>query len=289
MNYSIGFSGNQTLIADHPLYSQYELLDDTHYRLIECNIEEKSMKVKEKDGNNEDWIEIDIKDLQPHAVLDINNNGERWEGDTLYNKPFGYGFYYSAENSPVYAGFVFNDKYVCYGSCYYPNSKLIEYIGCFYNGMKHGKGKLYDKKGNTIYDGDWSLDNPISSECHITPSNQDTLIHYGLEEIEIDSNCCNSIESFIIRDYSKLTKLTIGDKSCCKVKYFEINNCSVLEEITIGNNSFNNHIEYKVDTEFKDFSRSFHIKNCSSLEEITIGNQSFIDYAGGFELSGSIH
>ena len=31
-------------------------------------------------------------------VLDLNNDGERWEGDVLRNEPYGWGILYDKEN-----------------------------------------------------------------------------------------------------------------------------------------------------------------------------------------------
>ena len=38
-----------------------------------------------------------------HAqVLDLSDDGERWEGDVLNNQPYGWGVLYDSENRMVY-------------------------------------------------------------------------------------------------------------------------------------------------------------------------------------------
>ena len=37
----------------------------------------------------------------------------------------------------------------------------IEYVGDYYKNTRNGNGKLYDKKNECIYDGEWSNNSPL--------------------------------------------------------------------------------------------------------------------------------
>ena len=40
----------------------------------------------------------DVSGIEHAQVLDLSDDGERWEGDVLNNKPFGWGVLYDSEN-----------------------------------------------------------------------------------------------------------------------------------------------------------------------------------------------
>ena len=52
-------------------------------------------------------------------VLNLSDDGERWEGDVLDNQPYGWGVLYDSENRMVYEGFRIGKVNVCYGTQYY--------------------------------------------------------------------------------------------------------------------------------------------------------------------------
>ena len=76
----------------------------------------------------------DVKGIEHAQVLDLNDNGERWEGDVLNNQPYGWGVYYDSENRIAYEGFRIGDVNVCYGRSYYPDVQKVEYEGEWFEG-----------------------------------------------------------------------------------------------------------------------------------------------------------
>ena len=46
-----------------------------------------------------------VKGIEHAKVLDLNDDGERWEGDVLQNEPYGWGVLYDSENRMAYEGF----------------------------------------------------------------------------------------------------------------------------------------------------------------------------------------
>ena len=58
----------------------------------------------------------EVEDVESNQVLDLSDDGERWEGDVLNNEPYGWGVLYDSENRIAYEGFRIGDVNVCYGS-----------------------------------------------------------------------------------------------------------------------------------------------------------------------------
>ena len=217
--YPFGLRGNQFLSTKNSIYIQSEILDNNTIRVIECDIEEKWMKVREKRENEMDWIEMEYEDVRKGDVIDLNENGERWEGDSLNGNPFGYGCIYNSENQIIYSGFIFEGLKVCYGTELYGDVSLVEYEGEFYNGMRYGNGKLYNKKNELIYEGEWYMNNPLeTSSVNIDRELKEEDIHFGLEEIVIGDNCDCDLDIFVLKGYHRLKSISIGKNSLSKIK-----------------------------------------------------------------------
>ena len=159
--YRFGYSGCNFLSVNRSVYTQSELLSDGVIREIQCDKNEKWMKVRERKDDYEEWNEINLNGLQRGITIDLNENGDRWEGDSLNGSPFGYGCLYNSENQLIYSGFIFEGLKVCYGVELYGDVSLVEYEGGFYKGMRYGNGKLYDKKNALVYEGEWYNNNPL--------------------------------------------------------------------------------------------------------------------------------
>ena len=95
--YPFGYSGYQFLESNNTRYIHSELLPDNSIRVIECDIEEKWMKVKSRDEECSEWIEMNLNNLKRGIVIDVNEKGDRWEGDSLEGIPFGYGCEYDSD------------------------------------------------------------------------------------------------------------------------------------------------------------------------------------------------
>ena len=97
----------------------------------------------------------EMKAIQHNVVLDLNDDGERWEGDVLDNQPYGWGVLYDSENRMVYEGFRIGEVNVCYGRSYYTDVGVVEYEGEICEGKRWGRGALFDRNGNTVFEGEW--------------------------------------------------------------------------------------------------------------------------------------
>ena len=217
----------------------------------------------------------------------MNDNGERWEGDSFRGEPFGYGCFYDENNKLIYCGYVFQGKKVCYGEEYYPESNTIEYCGNFVNGLRHGRGCTYDKEGNMLYEGYWvfgrndNFDLIIDNNCE-----DDNIIHNLVRELTIGSNCFNKMKELKIVEYVNLKSIEIGNNSFRNVRVFEIGNCNELEQLIIGEECFSKDLDRFTKPQKADGQLVIH--DCSKLSLIRIGDHSFCDYCTCFQLYGII-
>lgn len=275
-HYSIGVSGYNYLSIQGYLYSHSELVSENKIRLIQCNIEEKWMKVMEGP--------VSSKEINTVCTLVYNgSNNSKWEGELVNEYPSGYGNYYEDDHL-VYTGFMFEGKKVCYGLLYSPDGKNVQYKGGFYKDKKFGFGILYDSSSDIKYKGEWINDSfNIPKSCEVNGDFNENDIHFGLEQLKICQDCLSNIKQFRLNGLTHLKSLILEDNCLMSVDQFEIENCNELEKVVIGNRCCNYHIGKDCRC-WKDDNRSFSIKNCEKLDSITIGNQSFGDYSGSFSM-----
>ena len=232
--YRFGYSGCNFLSVNRSVYTQSELLPNGIIREIQCDKDDKWMKVRERKKENEEWNEIDLNGLKHHDVIDLNENGDRWEGDSLNGSPFGYGCIYNSENQLIYSGFIFEGLKVCYGTELYGDVGIVEYEGDFYKGNRYGNGKLYDKKNELIYEGEWCMNKPLETRSvKIDKELKEEDIHFGLEELEIGENCCNELKYFKLIGFDHLKKLIFHKNSLKNLNSLVISNNNELTIIEI--------------------------------------------------------
>ena len=285
--YPCGYSGDDFLSEKGSNIFHSEYLENGCVRLIECDKEEKCMKVMEKREKIEEWNEINMDGLRQGIVIDLSEKGDRWEGDSINNSPFGYGCIYNSENQLVYKGFIFEGMKVCFGSEFYEDAGIIEYEGEYYKNMRYGYGKLYDKKNELIYEGDWYNNNQPIELTNVTISKEmkENDISFGVKELIIKDGYEGKGCQFILHSYPHLKSLHIG-RNCFKdVNVFEISNCVELEEVFIGKCSFNR--INKDSKENKNENSIFRITDCLKLKKIVFELESFGDYCGSLELKSN--
>ena len=284
--YLCGFSGDDFLSVKESIISHSEYLENGYIQLIECDKETKSMKVMEKQENDKEWNEINMDEYKQGRVIDLSDRGDRWEGDSLNNSPFGYGCIYNSENQLIYKGFVFEGMKVCFGNEFFGDAGIIEYEGEYYKNMRFGYGKLYDKKSNLLYEGEWLNNQPIElTNVTLSKEMKENDISFGVKELIIEDEYKGRGCNFILHSYPHLKSLHIGRNCFSNVNVFEISNCVELEEVFIGKCSFNR--INKDSKENKNENGIFRITDCLKLKKISVGNKSFGDYCGSFELKSN--
>ena len=219
----------------------------------------------------------EVKDVESKQVLDLSDDGERWEGDVLNNEPYGWGVLYDSENQIVYEGFRIGDVNVCYGRSYYSDIQKPEYEGTICEGKRWGRGIHYDRNGTIVFVGECINEQKIEVRIELVSEHQ--LLHNHLEELILRDNCCNGKEwtSF---DFSILTKLRVlrVKEECFRfVEEVKFVGLSQLESVVIGEGCFTMYKNGWPQT--MNPNRHFYLKYCERLRELKIGRVSFSDYS----------
>ena len=217
----------------------------------------------------------EMKAIQHNQVLNLNDDGERWEGDVLHSQPYGWGVLYDSGNRMAYEGFRIGEVNVCYGTRYYSDIGVIEYEGEWCGGMRWGRGIQYDRDSKTVFDGVWMNDEHLSKRVVLNRDNQ--LLHNHIQELIVENNSCDGPEwsALDLSLMSNLRVLEVSDECFKNVKEVKLIDLSKLDRVVIGKNSFTkkkNWLNYNP-------NRHFYLKNCERLRELKIGCESFSDYA----------
>ena len=229
-----------------------------------------------------------VNDSEHKVVLDLSDDGERWEGDVLNNEPYGWGVLFDSENRMVYEGFRIGKVNVCYGTRYYPDIQKVEYQGEIWEGRRWGRGVQYGRTGSVVFDGEW-LNDEHSVEKKVEFSESGLLLHEHIEELDmtftdthewgtLDLSCFPNLRVFEVGQcLSKVKEVKmIGLKHLERASFyfcsfsgavgrFYLKDCAQLKELFVDGGSFSH------------FSVC-ELENLPSLEKITVGDK-YIDYS----------
>ena len=237
-------------------------------RVIEVNID--SHELLRVNGE-------EVNGIEHNRVLDLNDDGERWEGDVLNNQPYGWGVLYDSENRMAYEGFRLEEVNVCCGRSYYPDNGVIEYEGMIFEGKRWGRGVQYDRSGNTVFGGEWINDEQLNKRVVLKEENQS--IPSCIEELIVSNYRCKGQEWSVL-DLSfmpSLRLLQVGHNCFEKVKEVKLIGFNQLEKVVIGANCITQCTNGLPGSLTPD--RRFYLKNCEKLKEMKIGCYSFMDYS----------
>ena len=210
----------------------------------------------------------DVSEIEHNQVLDLNDDGERWEGDVLHNEPCGWGVLFNADGEKVYEGFRVGDVSVCYGIQYYSDIQKVEYEGMIFEGKRWGRGVQYGRDGNTMFDGEWM--NGTRLEKSVMIRAEYPFFHNRVEELIVGDKCCNGEQwkEFNLCLFRSLKLFQVGDECFESVGDVKLIGLRELERVVIGCDSFCGR------------NCSLHLENCERLRELEIGDSSFVDHYG---------
>ena len=106
-------------------------------------------------------------------------------------------------------------------------------------------------------------------------------LDWRVGELTVASNSFNDLDdtSFVLKNYERLTKITIQDGSCKKVRTFLLNQLPALNTVLIGKECFNNIPDWQT-TVTPDQGASAEVSDCNSLQILSMGSGSFVAYMG---------
>ena len=181
----------------------------------------------------------DVVGIEHAKVLDLSDDGKRWEGDVLNNEPYGWGLLYDSEGEKVYEGFKNGEVSVCYGRSYYPDIQKVEYEGMICEGKRWGRGVQYDRDGGIVFEGEWMNDS-YQIERRIEKSNSYPLLHCLFEEFIVSDGCCNGPiwEGIDFSFITHLRQFNVGDYCFENVNEVKLIGLNELERLVIGKKCF---------------------------------------------------
>ena len=252
------------------------LIEKPHSVVMELSMN----RVVEADTRSHELLRVngeEVKGIEHNQVLNLSDDGERWEGDVLNNEPYGWGVLYDSENRMVYEGFQIGSVNVCYGTRYYSDVGVIEYEGEWCEGKRWGRGILYDRTGKTVFEREWVNDEGLRKKVMLNEENQ--LLHNHIIKLVVRDNSCNGREWNVL-DLSFMSKLRwfeVGDECFEHVKEVKLIGLHHLEMVMIGKKSFTQCKDYCPNNCYSHCA--FYVKNCERLRELKIGCYSFTDYS----------
>ena len=265
-----------------------EVGDENEVELMIVNVKNHSVRVL-RGSEGEELVEMDLSELKENRIIDLNDEGRKWEGGVLKGKVFGYGRLYDEENRLEYEGWMIDGVKRCYGIEYWNDIGIVKYDGCWYVGMRHGYGLLYDRNGDIEYEGllkndcaidtdttlkwndpsDLYIDSHIESLITASDFNPDISCllwswPLPLKRIVIGDDCFKKVNEFVIDGLNELKSVKIGMKSLdtCKGSKCLIMNCDGLREVEIGYESF-------------EYYEVLELKNLPSLHSIYLDMNAF--------------
>ena len=213
--------------------------------------------------------ELDLRGVEHYEILDLSDEGDRWEGTVLKNKPCGWGVLYDRNNQKVYEGFRVGELNVCYGVHYYSDISQIEYEGCWCDGARWGRGIQYDRKGDVVYRGEWLDDRQL--ETRVVMSSEVAPLHNHIEEWVVSDACCNGEEwGELDLSVMPLLRLVVVGNGCFRhVTVLRLIGLEELVSVLVGSDSF---VSGTSDGEF-------YLKHCRKLIEWRVGSGSFKEFS----------
>ena len=260
------------VLCKHGLYWYHEGLIEKEHSVVALSLNQ----VIEVDVQSRRLLRVNhetVNGIEHNQVLDLSDDGERWEGDALDNQPYGWGVLYDSENRMAYEGFRIGDVNVCYGTQYYSDIQKVEYEGGWLEGMRWGRGIQYDRNGKTVFDGKWINDEQLSKRVVLNEENQ--FLHNHIEEL-IVSNSCTGREwrALDLSLMPNLKEFIVGDNCFSCVYEVKLMGLNQLERVVIGKSSF------AEESDCDKYSNGhFYLKDCERVKELKIGRESFQEYA----------
>lgn len=254
------------------------IVNGSKTNIVWCDMNKKTlMKAITRRTQRCKWTTVDLSGIEPNRVLDLSDEGDRWEGDIMDGKPFGWGVLYDGDDNVAYEGFRVGDVNLCIGRSYYPDIHKVQYEGELCNGKRWGRGTQYDRNGNVVYEGEWLDDAPMETRCEIDEEKQ--LLHSRVEVLTVRQNKCSNSYQWRVFDLSMLVSLRELTVECdCyeAVEVVKLVGMHELERVVIGSCCFQ---EVYNPTSDNCEKRRFYVKDCEKLRELRIGYRSFSDYS----------
>ena len=202
---------------------------------------------------------------EEEGLLDLSQEGNRWEGGLVteggVKYPFGYGKRYDGNGNIVFKGYMYKGNMVCSGTEYFPDlDNSPSYNGYYYKDNKHGLGTFYDRNGaknkiifvnNSVHPNTlpYAIFNHMTSFTPMEPLMVSTIVFSKwrleyLQHVFISSDSLPLIQFFRIVGLPNLQDVVFASCNETKTRVMRnyqliIEDCSNLKDVTIGDYALN--------------------------------------------------
>ena len=265
-------SSSSSFITWNPYHPETITVSDEEECIIRIISEKYTLQVDVKNKRFLHVSDCSLDGVKHNVILDLSVDGDRWEGDVLDSKPFGWGIAYDKNGNKSYEGFRLAGVNACFGRSYYSDLDRIAYEGTWFEGKRWGRGTQFDRNGDIVYQGEWLDDEPLKTNVTLGPETE--VLHSRITELYVCNNTCNekTWRSLSFRLMPRLRVLEIGDYCFECVGEFPLTGMSELERVTVGIRSF-------FSVYGSGLNRLFLLKDCPKLKELKIGSWSFPSYS----------
>ena len=166
---------------------------------------------------------VDATMIEHKVIIDLSDEGDRWEGDVYKGQPCGLGTLWDSNNNMVFEGIRVNGLFECFGTLYYSELHAVEYKGEWCGGKRNGQGSQHDRNGKVVYEGPWCNDSheKTSNGSHDKTSNDVVFtkldpfvsLYSTVETIRIKNFTPSSFVSFSFHYLPSLTKVFFEGKA----------------------------------------------------------------------------
>ena len=166
---------------------------------------------------------VDATMIEHKVIIDLSDEGDRWEGDVYKGQPCGLGTLWDSNNNMVFEGIRVNGLFECFGTLYYSELHAVEYKGGWCGGKRNGQGSQRDRNGKVVYEGPWCNDSheKTSNGSHDKTSNDVVFtkldpfdnLYSTVETIRIKNFTPSSFVSFSFHYLPSLTKVFFEGKA----------------------------------------------------------------------------
>ena len=186
-------------------------------------------------------------DVKLDEILDLSDDGTRWEGAIKGLTPFGYGQLFDSLNRITYEGYMVGGTKTLWGKTFHTDLGIVEYEGGFCNNERMGRGVLKDRQGKVVYDGVWLYGQRMkeTSSLRATPKNAILSLHNQLEQILLSNNTPIPTDKIFIVNFPRLKQFRVGSSKIWlhddNVDYGDgelyIIHCPCLEQVIFGSHA----------------------------------------------------
>ena len=186
-------------------------------------------------------------DIILNGIVDLSDDGSRWEGSLKGSVPYGYGCLYDPMNRLVYEGYMAQEKKILWGKSYHADLGIVAYEGGFCNNERMGHGVEKDRQGQVSFDGVWVYGRQQRNRIlKIASGLSVTSLCNQVEQILLSNNAVLPSEKVLIVNFPLLKNFRIGAYH----HYINVDNktdlgsgelyfihCPKLEQVVFGYNS----------------------------------------------------